>query len=71
MSTNAEAMQPIEISPQTWEKLARLGYPYGGIGICYRCGKEREYTREQMAKLLGNCPFHCGQKIDFVSKGPK
>lgn len=59
-------MKPLAASAKAYEMVAKLGYPEGGTGICYKCGKTREYTHEQVIKLLKkSLPLHCGRKIDL------
>jgi hypothetical protein len=74
VSTNAERdtpsdpMQPLNglVSEKVTRILAKLGFPNGATGECVMCGKEREYTFEQVVRLLRkSLPRHCDKPIDL------
>ncbi len=57
------------ISESLMRKIVKLGYPNGGTGECVMCGKEREYTYEQVVSLLRkSLPKHCDRTIELRSK---
>lgn len=63
-----EPFQPLNtmLSESVRQKLARLGFPNGATGECVMCGKEREYTFDQVVSLLKKpLPKHCEKMIDL------
>ena len=65
-STPTTPMQPLEFSETLRRKMARLAFPNGATGECVMCGKEREYTHEQVVVLLKkSLPKHCDKMIDL------
>ena len=64
-----DPMSPITVSDEAYRKVAKLGFPNGGTGECYVCGKERQYSYEEVVKLLKKpLPMHCGRRIDLKTK---
>jgi hypothetical protein len=71
MDESREApMEAFSLSPKVADLIARKGFPDGANAICYGCMKEREYTTEEVRRVLLKWPMHCNQRIELVSKGP-
>ncbi len=64
-----EPMTQFGISPKAAEMLAKLGFPNGATGECRECGKEREYSFEEVKGLLTkSLPKHCDKQIELRTK---